>query len=643
MNTTFYQDNTSSVNIENSSTQWKNPKYNLKKKDKSSSTSSNQTPNYSNIQIPVLQILSPSINHDTTMNEPFTDNARKPTWVNPLTKTPVPYFTQDEDMIGLNANETRTDYLINGKLNDLYYKNTQQRNIADRDTVIESTPGATNSNTPPVTSTLPKPSVPPNSGSKPPEVGGKLPEVDTSSPVDEVYKNKTNTNITRRFNHFYADKTVKNAKLLAVAILENIPELFFVPELISVAIVRSSTPKDKRNGPDYAQNKFKLTTHFKSFMVMLICIYITFNWWYLMLYTDHYFDVFNILKSPFLLPLIWIIGPVMAPFAKLNYYLLGKRLEPEFYSKYVEPILRNKPIYLSLLLLIVITLYDNILKLFVTNMKSLIQNKSDTEFLFVIVAMVASITYLYSVVFDEEKNTKFINKVSFALSILFYIIMFIVIMMLCKVISGVILIYLIFYSFLFLLFWEGVNMPNKILEMIVDTTEVCVKNTDSKFGKLQNILYKYSFLIFIFAVLAIRIGHAIIDARTITEERVRVSCYALYTGLGLGLLIFTSISFWRVFQNVYSIIIETNKPAADTTDPSTNSQTPGVPPGSSGSNSDDLPEEDSILPTWYEKMENLWETFYDKTIFGSIIKIFVNIPFFVVVLICYAIVMALAF
>lgn len=633
MNTTFYQHNTSSVNIENSSTtQWKNPKYNLKKKD--TTTSSNQTPNYSNIQIPILLVPSPSINNDTTMNEPFTDNTGRLTWVNPLTNT------SDEDMIGLNANETRIDYLINGKLNDLYYKNTRQRNIADRD---ESTPGATNGNTPPTIPTIPKPSVPPEVGGKSPGVVGKPPEVDTTNPVDEVYKNKTNTNISRRFNNFYADKTTKNAKLLAVAILENIPELFFVPELISVAIVRSSTPKDKRNGPDYAQNKFKLTSHFKSFMVILICIYITFNWWYLMLYTDHYLDVFNILKSPFLLPLIWIIGPVMAPFAKLNYYLLGKRLEPDFYSKYIEPILRNKPIYLSLLLLIVITLYDNILKLFVTNMKSLIQNKSDTEFLFVIVAMVASITYLYSVVFDEEKNTKFINKVSFALSILFYIIMFIVIMILCKVISGVILIYLIFYSFLFLLFWEGVNMPNKILEMIVDTTEVCVKNTDSKFGKLQNILYKYSFLIFIFAVLAIRIGHAIFDARTITEERVRVSCYALYTSLGLGLLIFTSISFWRVFQNVYSIIIESDKPTADTNEPATDSQTPGVPPGSSGSNSDDLPDEDAILPTWYEKMKNLWETFYDKTIFGSIIKIVVNIPFLVVVLICYGIFMALAF
>lgn len=602
MNVPFYSNEKNSVDV---GTKWKNAKYkstsdNTRKQIVSEITSdfdkqSSFGFNYSNIQMPILDIFARPISTtqseiakddlQSSIFEPFSDETDKNQendadvsnkmdisdidketpeggvfsqstsqykWVNPLTGIKFPnVLDNDTDMIGLNAKETKKDYAMENGLSTDYYAETHNRNILERDNPAPKPAPKTVSSTEEETTVDTPSGGGPSSSTK----KGKPPK-EPSAPPDEISANQKKYNVVKCFNNFLADTSRKNAKLLAIAIIENIPELFFIPDMISTAIVRAATPKNKRKGADYAQNKFKLKTHFKSFLVILICIYIAFNWWYLMLYTDHYIDLFSILKSPFITPLIWIIGPVMAPFAKLNYYLLGRRLEQDYYTKNIEPMLRKKPFYLSLLLFIVVALYDRIILIFTANMRSLIDNKNDSQMLFMMVAGVAAATFMYSVVFNEEKNSKFINKVSFALSILFYIIMFIVIMILCKGISGIILIYLLFYSFLFLIVWEGVNTPNKIIEMIVDTTEVCVKDTDSKFGKLKGILYKYSFLIFIFSIFVIRLVAAIMDARTITEKTVRVSCYALYTALGLGILIFTAISFWRVFQNVHSILVE---------------------------------------------------------------------------------------
>jgi hypothetical protein len=614
MNVPFYSNAKNSVDKD---TKWKNTKYKFTSDNSRNSDSSEQSPspshfNYNNIQMPILNLFDRPISTTQlgdngvlpSVIETFEDEVEGPPqleteteigaetelenqtnnlnintmtdtlykWVNPLTDMRFPnVLDNDTNMIGINSKETKIDYANEDGLTADYYAQTHSRNILERDNPVPiPTPNVEADPETPVEENEPDPTAPSE------KTKGKSKNAGSSS-TDERSANHKKYDVIRLFSNFLADQSRKNAKLLAIAIIENIPELFFVPEIISTAIVRAATPKNKRKGADYAQNKFKLKTHFKSFLVILICLYITFNWWYLMLYTDHYIDLYSILKSPFIIPLIWIIGPVMAPFAKLNYYLLGRRLEQDYYTKNIEPMLRKKAIYLTLLLLIVITLYDRIMLMFTTNMRSLIDNKNESQMLFMMVAGVAATTFMYSVVFDEEKNSKFINKVSFSLSILFYIIMFIVIMILCKGISGIILIYLLFYSFLFLLAWEGLNTPNKIIEMIVDTTEVCVKDTESKFGKLKGLFYKYSFLIFIFSILVIRLIAAVLDARTITEKNVRVSCYALYTALGLGLLVFTGISFWRVFQNVHSIVVTPEpKPPEPTNAPPASAETKPV-------------------------------------------------------------------
>jgi hypothetical protein len=629
------------------STKWKNSKYSFTFKNDDSQSA---TSNYSNIQLPILNAVSSVIEPfgedinrkkkseqsmrsfdkgtketataekiediDAVQVNPDVNELSKnistryrnvlQNWENPLTgEKHTDISVDDMDMIGLNARETRLEYTRDADTPEKYLLATMNRDISQRDGI--------------------KPQVPPSTEEEDDTGDTNQPNEDkknaNTKTQTEISPHRKNNNIVKRFKAFFADKTFKNAKLLAVAILENIPELFFIPEMIAVAIVRSSTPKNKRSGPNYSQNKFKLSKHFKSFMVILICIYITFNWWYLMFYTDHYIDIYNLLKSPFLIPLLWIIGPVLSPFASLNYYLLGKRLEPEFFSKHMEPALKNKPIYLSILLLIVVLLYDKIIEIFTSNMKDLVgsSKKKGPQTLFAIIAGLAVLKFLYSVVFDEDKNTKFINKVSFALSILFYIIMVIMIIMMCKAISGVILIYLMFYSFFFLFISEGFNTPNKIIEMIVDTTEVCVKDTESRFGKLKNILYKYSFLIFIFGILAVRIIHAFVDLRTITEKRVRVSCYALYSALALGLIVFTTISFWRVFQNIYSAVAVSEPAPADST--STPDSTSSSEPPSAKVTMEPLPPAPSKLDTFFENFTDIiarWVNYIRKSVMNMI-------------------------
>jgi hypothetical protein len=381
---------------------------------------------------------------------------------------------------------------------------------------------------------------------------------DRDTPDADDAKNtgdKLKRNIITKWKTFYRSKTLKDAKKLASSVVENIPEMFEIPEAISKAIVKNATDKSKRKGIDYAQNVLKVKNHFKSFIAILLCLYITFNWWYLMLYTNHYIDIYNVLQSPMFSPMIWIIGPLATPLAALNYYLLGKRTEPEFYKKYVEPVLKNKSFYLSMLFISTVVLYEPLIQLFTTNTKDLLGESDKANPLVIIVIVIAVLSFFYSVVFNTERTIQFIGTVSFLVAIVSYLIMFILVIMLAKPVSVLVILYIVFYSFLFLLFSENVNFVGKIMEMMSDTTEQCLNNSaPSTFSKLMNVCYRYSFFILVFLVLFVRIGHALYDIQFITEERVRVSCYAIYLSILILFLLLMGYNFIDVIMNVKRII-----------------------------------------------------------------------------------------
>ena len=350
--------------------------------------------------------------------------------------------------------------------------------------------------------------------------GPTKPDLDTKLPK---------SNIPSRWDAFRKEKSIKSFKRFIGAIVENIPEMFFIPDMIATSIVNGATEKSKRNGISYAENKLKIRSHFKLFIGIILTLYITLNWWYLMLYTNHYIDFYQIIKTPVFFPIIWIIGPLCIPIAQLNYYVLGKRTEPEFYAKYIEPILKNKAIYLSILFILIMLIYEPMMSWFAATMKDILGESSGTNPLVAIVMIVVILSFLQSVVFNTERNIQFINTVGILVAVVAYLIMFILVLILAKPVSMFVIFYVLFYSFLFLFLSGGFL---KIFEMMSDTTELCIDNSSTSiFSKIKNMIHRYSFFIIVFLVITIQISIAMHDVSTIKEERVRATCYAIYSVL----------------------------------------------------------------------------------------------------------------
>jgi len=507
-------------NEDSDTTMWKSRKYFSDDSSTSASTSSKSRPphfNYTNIQFPTLELFAqptpfPSKIEPLTAMETVQDMKDELKTVKNIPKNVVDYeFIRETPLkeFGLNAIETRVDL-------------------------------------PPVLPEEPPVELPP--------------EEEDADDDDDGKKRKRNDHtkkcsIAGSWKTFTRNKTLKNAKKVASCIVDNVPEMFTIPEMISTAIVKNATDKSKQKGIDYAQNVLKVNAHFKSFIEILLCLYITFNWWYLMLYTNHYIDFYAAIKLPFFIPVIWIVGPLTTPLAALNYYLLGKRTEPEFYTKYVEPVLKKKSFYLSLLFIAVVLLYEPLIQLFTTNMKDILGESNKTNPLVGIVIATAVLSFLYSVVFNTERNIQFISTVSFLIAIVAYLIMFILVILLAKPVSVLVILYVVFYSFLFLLFAENINFVGKIIQMMSDTTEQCLdKPSQSTFSKLLNVCYRYSFFILVFIVLIARFIRALYDIRTITEERVRVSCYAIYVTLLLVCMLLFGYNCIDVLVNVKKIV-----------------------------------------------------------------------------------------
>lgn len=431
-------------------------------------------------------------------------------------------------------------------------------------------------------------------------------------------KNIKKCTITGSWKTFTRNKTLQNAKKLAGCVVDNVPEMFAIPEMISIMIVKNATDKSKRKGIDYAQNVLKVKSHLKSFTAVLLCLYMAFNWWYLMLYTNHYIDMFQILKLPIFTPLIWIIGPLLMPISALNYYLLGKRTEPLFYKKYVEPVLKHKSFYLSMLFILIVVMYEPIIQLFTTNMKDILGESDKTNMLVGIVIAFAVLSFLYSVVFNTERNIQFISTVSVLVAIVAYLVMLILVIMLAKPVSIFVMLYFVFYSFLFLLFAENINLVGKIIEMMSDTTEQCLDNSSpSTTSKLMNVCYRYSFFILVFLVIFVRIGHALYDVQFITDQRVRVSCYAIYLSILIVFMILMGWNFWDVIIHVKQIIVG-DKSTETTTDPNTE------PVTSPATNDDDEYEFDNDDPI-KKIITNIKDTMYS---FGEQILLILGIIYY---------------
>jgi hypothetical protein len=283
-------------------------------------------------------------------------------------------------------------------------------------------------------------------------------------------------------------------------------------------------------------------------MYIFIAMYMACNWWFLFLYTDHYIDIKQYLKSTWVRPFKWIIGPVMQPVILLNYYLLGKRLQVPFYEGFLKPyVIENKSVAFMVFMFMFLAVTQPCAMLYLNTVIDFQSGKTDGP-VYRFVLFIGCITYLYSVVFDPD-NITYSHKLlsSILLVIIMFFIIGIFVIIACKVAVFFILVYLAFYSMMPLLVFEGGPMAviDNLWRVIVDTKEVCVSaNPTNDVGiAISNFLYKNAFIIYLNILsLAMLIYSTKVMANTINRVGMFIAVFLL---LVISLL-----------SNMYPILID---------------------------------------------------------------------------------------
>jgi len=254
--------------------------------------------------------------------------------------------------------------------------------------------------------------------------------------------------------------------------------------------------------PEYEEDVDAINEQMNLMMYFFIAMYMACNWWFLFLYTDHYIDIKEYLKSTWVRPFKWIIGPVMQPVILLNYYLLGKRLQVPFYEGFLKPyVIENKSVAFMVFMFLFIAVTEPCAMLYLNTLMDFHSGKTDGP-VYRFVLLIGCITYMYSVVFDPD-NITYSHKLlsSILLVIIMFFIIGIFVIIACKVAVFFILVYLAFYSMMPLLVFEGGPMAviDNLWRVIVDTKEVCVSaNPTNDIGvAISNFLYKNAFIIYL--------------------------------------------------------------------------------------------------------------------------------------------------
>lgn len=272
--------------------------------------------------------------------------------VDPLTSEKYPEYA-NQDMAGLNASETRVHTPSSQSTNSKTDKKTTE-------TFATTTPDTSN------------------------QEGFSISDKELNE-TDKKRKEfmKSTKNLLKQPN-------LTNIQKFIVILFEHIPEMFFIPEMLALSIVRVG--KDKSNE---LKHKMIITKHLKSFVVGLMALYITLNWWHLWLYTDHAYNFEQIPEWGIFQPISLIVEPILSPLVFLNYYLIQKRLEPEFYNNWVVRLLDNKSVGLSVLFILIHSMYPYLMNVFSSAMKQVFGKSRDASpMLYVMVMMFCIYNYI---------------------------------------------------------------------------------------------------------------------------------------------------------------------------------------------------------------------------------------------------------
>lgn len=443
--------------------------------------------NYLNIQLPTMEGFVESLYSTTSSSGVFTEtmqtqsgdnpknaDKRNVGGVDPLTSEKHPEYA-NQNMVGLNAEETRVNTPPSATESE---KSDDKKNT-------ETFTGAYASEDTSATSNI---------------EGFVL----GSSEQEFSETDKKRKEFINAFQNLSKQPNIQNIKKVIVILFENIIEMFFIPEMIAIAIVRAGKDKDNE-----LKHKLIVTKHLKSFAVVIISLYITLNWWYLWFYTDHAFNFEKIPEWGIFSPISLIVEPIISPLVFLNYYLIKQRLEPDFYENYSVRILDHKPFWLTLLFILINVMYPILIKLFSIVMKQVFIKTEDTSPLFYVIVMLFCIySYIRNTVTNPERNIKIISALSFLFAIIFFLVLLVLVAVFAKFSVGFIFMFILFYSFWFLLWDKNIKIFEQMGIIISDSTIGC---TADGVGEPWATIYRYLFIIAIYVMFLVHIIIAMDD------------------------------------------------------------------------------------------------------------------------------------
>ena len=423
--------------------------------------------------------------------------------------------------------------------------------------------------TPPPPVPLPKPTRPPESF----QTNDSSDDVDSDSELDTREPLSAMTGIGRNKLKSSIDVLAKQKRLIsswinwtkdmtkvpkfikAIAVTMNsINESFYIPELIAVGIVNPSYNlndiKSFYSGEDYVsatknskydqykQDVDTLTNQIKLFVITAFSFFAAFNWWYLIIYTQHYLDINDLLVVESLTPINWILGPALGAIAGLNYFLLGQRLQTKFYESTIKPIINNKWLSFTVYLLVFMGLYQQFSKYTSSSLEDVMNGESNV--FFKLLVGFGCIYYLFGV---KQKSFvspfwgslfKLTSTVGFIFSLIYLVILLILTMAMIKFSILFIILFFMFYSFWSIIYFGGgpQNLLSIISKMFADTSEISVDPNTLKDPFVKWITWfkknlTYICIVIIYFGLIIQLMDD--TSKNIVNSTVKSRCYNIYT------------------------------------------------------------------------------------------------------------------
>ena len=348
---------------------------------------------------------------------------------------------------------------------------------------------------------------------------------------------------------------VSKLKKAVTVTLNSIYETFYIPELIAVGIVNPSynlndiksfysredyvAATQNHKYDEYNQDVVTLTKQIKLFVMTAFTFFAAFNWWYLIIYTQHYLDINEFLVMESFTPINWILGPALGATAGLNYYLLGKRLQKKYYESVMEPIINNKWISFTVYLLIFMGLYQKFAKTTSGTFDDIMKGEPNEFFTFLIAF--GFIYYLFGVPSKGLFSPFWVNlfklssTVGVIFSFIYVVILFILMMVMLKFAILFIILFFMFYSYWsIIVLGDGgpINFFSNIFRIIADTSETCdVPNPfNDPFISLMT-WFKKNLTYILISIIYFGLIVQLMDdtSKNIIKPAVKGKCHTIYT------------------------------------------------------------------------------------------------------------------